>query len=79
MPTANFFVQNGGTTSEDIGAASTNGVNMPLGSQTIADMNRTIFPIGVNSGRAGDSIGTASFGTHIKEAVAIVKDWVENK
>ena len=79
MLTTKLFVHNGGTTSQDLGAASTtNGVNMPFGSQTIEDMNKTIF-VGGSGASAEGTEDEAFFGTHVKEAIAIVKDWKHDK
>jgi hypothetical protein len=76
MSTTILFVHNGGTTSQDLGAAGTNGVNMPLESQTIADMNRTMSPVDLQAGQeTGNDGSSAFFGTHIKEGIAIIKDW----
>jgi len=82
MSTTNLFVQNAATISQDLLESGSNGVNMPYDSQTIPDMNRTIFPMGAQIGQIDqidqDVTGeeTAIFGTHIREGIAIVKDWI---
>lgn len=75
MSTTNLFAQNAATASQDLTAATSNGVNMPYTSQTVADMNRTINPAANISQIPEQPANAAPFGTHIHEAVEIIKDW----
>jgi hypothetical protein len=73
-----IIVQNGGNASQNF-TGNTSGVNMPAGVQTVEDMNRIISGGLVPDLVTADEVETGeppAFGTHIREAVEIVKDWV---
>ena len=78
--TTTMLAANGcSTVSQELNNAS--GVNMSLSSPSIEEMNRIIsYGTGADDANAGESEETdPGFGTHIREAVEIVKEWVDNR
>jgi hypothetical protein len=55
---------------------TTNGVNMSLSSPSPEEMNR-IISYGSTSEVASNRPEDAAFGTHIREGIDIVKDWIK--
>lgn len=57
-----------------------NGVNLPAATPSILDLNRIMSRDGVLATEPEEPIESSEpFGTHIKEAVAIVKDWAGSR
>lgn len=77
MGTTQFFVKNTGA-SQQVSFSRANGVNMPAVSPTVEDMNRILTQGGTGTTSAEPQAPqeTPAFGTHIREGVEIVKDWL---
>jgi hypothetical protein len=60
---------------------NTTGINIPAERPTIEDMNRILRPSEqeVSPDRGEPNQSNALFGTHIREGIAIVKDWVGSR
>ena len=79
MSTTMLTFNNASTVSQELNDAS--GVNMSLSSPSIEEMNRIIsYGAGADNANAdrAEVKDDAVFGTHIREAVGIVRDWVGN-
>ena len=82
-----LFVMNAQTSANTV-CFPANGNNIPMQDPTVEDLNRVISPSsvvfsGVNEGSAATppqlDAGVRPFGTHLREGVEIVKDWLHRK
>lgn len=68
------------TTGSSVYTPNAGGINLPTNSATIADLNNIMRQNETVSSSVDEkNNGEPIFGTHIKEAVAIVKDWTTRR
>lgn len=78
--TTQLFVANA-QTGQELYFPNAQGINIPLVSPTIQDLNRVISQrakADISASEEGTSEQSPLLGSHLKEAVAIVKDWVKD-
>jgi hypothetical protein len=77
MKTSDFFVSASNTGSNAGYSPNANGVNLPE-NPSVFDLNRIMSPLAENLKKPASTDSGALFGTHIKEGIDIVKDWVRS-
>ncbi len=72
--TSDFFIAASNADGGTNYLPNASGINLPL-EPSVADLNRIMSPLAENLKESKPAEAEAPFGTHIKEAIQIVKDW----
>jgi hypothetical protein len=75
--TSEFFISTSTAGGNADYSPNASGVNLPT-QPSVYDLNRIMSPLAENLKKTASTDSDALFGTHIKEGIEIVKDWVRS-